>query len=175
MPTTLRYGDKALFLLFLKHKMCLFPSVHRAPSLFYWMSSQRCSRKTPGSNSNTDWSKGVESKCWAGAAEDTTWVCEQDYLDNAQRNTTTELVRSLPLMQREEKKSPQPTASIPGPAVLCKERLSTSDQLICCSASFQKQELTHLCITLHQFSSKTTKCFYGRKSPPTFPKFLRLK
>lgn len=168
-PSGLRCGDKAPFLLFLKRKICLIPSVRRAPSLFYWMSSQRCSGKTPGSKSNTDRSKGAESERWAGAAWETAWVCKQGYSDKMQRNATTEPFHSLLLMQREGKEPPRPTASAPGPAALCKEHPSVSDQLICCLASFQKQQLTHLCITLHQFSSKTTKWFYGRKSSPDFP------
>lgn len=113
--------------------------------------------------------KGVKSKCWAGAGWDTAWVYEQGYQDKTQRNATTEMVCLLFPMQKEGKELLQPTAWILQPATLCKKHPGMSDQLICCSAPFQKQELAHLCITLHQFSSKTTKCFYGRKSPLDFP------
>lgn len=173
----LRCGDKAPFPFFLTQKMCLLPSDCRAPSLFYWMFSQGCSRKPPGSKYNTDWFKWVESKGLAGAALDTAWVCEQSYWGETQRNATTELVHSLLRMQRKGKESLQPTASTPGPAALCKEHPGSSDQLICRSASFQRQELTHLCITLHHFSSKTKDFHhcYGRKSPLTSPIFLRLR
>lgn len=61
----------------------------------------------------------------------TAWVREQGYSDKTQRKATTEPVHSLLPMQREEKEPPQPTALIPGPAALCKERPSMSDQLIC--------------------------------------------
>lgn len=119
--------------------------------------------------------KGREANRWAGAAPRTAQVCERGYWDRAQSSAPAGPDRPLLPVPREGKGSPQPTAAVPGPAARCEERPSTSGRPFCCSASLQKQELAHLCITLHQFSSKTTKCFYGRKSRPTSPKFLRFK
>lgn len=128
--------------LVLNHKMCCLLSVHRASFLF-WMSSQRCSRKTPGIKSNTDWSKGVGNKPWAGAAQGTARVFEEGHLEMPKQSQFGHFSqhRLLWLLGRQAR------------------------------SPFQRGELTHLCITLHQFSSKTAKYSYGRESPQISPNF----
>lgn len=152
----------------LKHKTSLLPSIHRTPPLFCQTSSQRRPRKMPGSKTNADQSKGVERNHCTGAARSNLRASLLG--PNTDARAEPGLIPSSWHTGHRGATTIECLDSGPAPVPRAQAR-----QIAASAPSASSQALRHLCITWHRFSSKTTKCFYGRKSPLTSPKFLRFK